>query len=77
MTVSLVDIYGDYQDVKCFVFRYLGFPGGSAVQNLPLGAGDAGSIPDSGRPLEKEWQPTEVFLPGEFYEERRLVGYSP
>ena len=49
MTVSLVDIYGDYRDVKCFVFRYLGFPGGSAVKNLPLSAGAAGSIPDSGR----------------------------
>ena len=49
MNVSLVDIYGDDQDVKCFVFRYLGFPGGSAVKSLPVSAGDAGSIPGSGR----------------------------
>ena len=28
-------------------------------------------------PLEKEWQPTPVFLPGEFYGQRSLVGYSP
>ena len=49
MNVSLVNIYGDYQEVKCFVFRYLGFPGGSAVKNLPLSAGDASSIPGLGR----------------------------
>ena len=24
-----------------------------------------------------EWLPTPVFLPGEFHEQRRLVGYSP
>ena len=28
-------------------------------------------------PLEKKWQPTPVFLPGEFHEQRSLVGYSP
>ena len=30
-------------------------------------------------PLEKgkEWQPTPVFLPGEFHEQRSLTGYSP
>ena len=28
-------------------------------------------------PLEKKWQPTPVFLPGEFHGQRRLVGYSP
>jgi len=27
--------------------------------------------------LEKEWQPTPVFLPGEFHGQRSLVGYSP
>ena len=27
--------------------------------------------------LEKKWLPTPVFLPGEFYGQRRLVGYSP
>ena len=29
--------------------KYLGFPGGSVVKNLPANAGDAGSIPGSGR----------------------------
>ena len=28
-------------------------------------------------PLEKEWQPTPVFLPGKFHGQRSLVGYSP
>ena len=27
--------------------------------------------------LEKEWQPTLVFFPGEFHGQRSLVGYSP
>ena len=28
-------------------------------------------------PLEREWLPTPVFLPGEFHGQRSLVGYSP
>ena len=28
-------------------------------------------------PLEKEWQPAPVFLPGEFHGQRSLAGYSP
>ena len=28
-------------------------------------------------PGRKEWLPTAVFLPGEFHEQRSLVGYSP
>ena len=28
-------------------------------------------------PLEKKWQPTPVFLPGESHGQRSLVGYSP
>ena len=27
--------------------------------------------------LEKEWQPTPVFLPGKSHRQRSLVGYSP
>ena len=27
-------------------------------------------------PIEKEWLPTPVFLPGEFHGQRNLVGYS-
>ena len=28
-------------------------------------------------PCRREWQPTPVFLPGESYGQRSLVGYSP
>ena len=28
-------------------------------------------------PLERKWQPTPVFLPGEFHGQRSWVGYSP
>ena len=28
-------------------------------------------------PLEKEWQPTPVLLPGESHGQRSLAGYSP
>ena len=38
------------------------------TQVWPLGQED---------PLEKEWRPTSVFLPGEFYGQRSLAGYSP
>ena len=32
---------------------------------------------DPDEPLEKEWQPTPVFLPGESHGWRSLAGYSP
>ena len=36
------------------------------------------SIPGSGRsPQRRKWQPTPVFLPGEFSGQRSLAGYSP
>ena len=40
-------------------------------------AGDLGSIPGSGDPLEKEMAPTPVFLPGESHGQKSLAGYSP
>ena len=51
------------------------------VKNPPANAGDlkdVGSIPVSGTiPWRRAWQPTPVFLPGESYGQRSLVGYSP
>ena len=51
------------------------------VKNPPANAGDikdVGSIPGWEDPLEgRAWQPTSVFLPGEFYVQRSLAGYSP
>ena len=51
-----------------------GFPGGSAVKNLPANAGDpwVRKIP-----WRREWLPTPVLLPGEFHGQRSLAGYSP
>ena len=60
----------------------LGFPIAQSVKNLPavqetqvrfLGWEDPlGKIPS-----RRKWQPTPVFLPGEFHGQRSLVGYSP
>ena len=50
---------------------FLGFPGGSDGKESTCNA-------DWEDPLEKGvWQPTPVFLPGEFHEQRSLAGYSP
>ena len=39
---------------------------------------DTGSIPGSERsPGGGKWQPTPVFLPGEFHGQSSLMGYSP
>ena len=48
------------------------FPGGSDGKESACNAGDPGSVP-----WRREWQPTPVFLPGEFHRQRSLVGYSP
>ena len=48
-------------------------PSGSVVKNLPW----VGSLGPWVRALEKEWQPTPVFLPGESHGQRSLEGYSP
>ena len=47
-------------------------------ENMPTNAGDMDSIPGSGKfPWRRKWQPTPVFLPGEYHGQRSLVGYSP
>ena len=47
------------------------------VKNLPT-TRRPGFDPWVGKiPWTKEWQPTPVFLPGEFHGQRSLVGYSP
>ena len=52
-------------------------PGGSVENNPPANAGDASSIPRSGKPPQRrKWQPTPVFLPGESHGQRSLAGYS-
>ena len=40
-------------------------------------AGDMGLIPGVRKsPWRRAWQPTPVFLPGEFHGQRSLAGYS-
>ena len=51
------------------------------VKNPPASAGDVedtGLIPEFRKiPWRRKWQPTPVFLPGEFHGQRRLAGCSP
>ena len=48
------------------------------VKNLPANAGDAGFDAWVEKiPWRRKWQPTPVFLPGKFYEQENLAGYSP
>jgi len=56
----------------------MGFPGGSDGKESACNAGDLDSILGLGRSSwRREWQPTPVFLPGEFHGQRSLVGCSP
>ena len=51
------------------------FPGSSDGKESACNVGDLGSILGLGRfPWRREWQPTPVFLPGEFHGQRSLVG---
>ena len=48
------------------------------VKNLPAMKETQGLSLGREDPLERrEWQPTPVFLPGEFHGQRSLAGYSP
>ena len=77
-------------DMGCFhglvhcgacMFSNWSFPGGLVVKNTPSSAGDirdVGSIRESRRfNGGRKWQPTPVFLPGEFHGPRSLASYSP
>ena len=55
------------KEVKCGYYKP---PELIVVKNPPANAGDirdSGSIPGSEDPLEETWQPTPVFLSGEFH----------
>ena len=56
-----------------------GFPRGSPVKNLPevQEPQKAQFDPWVLKIPWRAWQPTPVFLPGEFHEQRSLVGYHP
>ena len=53
------------------------FPGGSDSKISAYDTGDLVSSLGWEDPLEKKWQPTPVFLPGEFHGQRSLADYSP
>ena len=56
----------------------MGFPGGSVVKNPPANAGDAGSVPGSGRsPGGGHGNPFHGILLGKSRGQRSLVGYRP
>ena len=59
------------------VHRSAGFPGGSAVKNLPAVQEMQVRLLVGKIPLDKEIQPTSVFLPGKAQGQRILEGYSP
>ena len=50
--------------------------GGSDGKESACNASDLGSIPGWEHPLEKRMQPTPMFWPGEFHEQRTLLGYN-
>ena len=55
----------------------MGFPGGSAVKNLPAVQGTRVRSLGQEYPQRREWQPTPVFLPRKSHGQRSLEGYSP
>ena len=54
-----------------------GFPGGSGVKNLPVVKETKVQSLGWEDPLEKEMQPTPLFLSGESHGQWSLAGYSP
>ena len=78
---DIIDLKSD-SSLSFFVSKIflLGFPGGSAVRNLPaMQRRQETRIWSPGRedPLEEAIQPTPVLLLGESHGQRSLVGYSP
>ena len=49
------------------------------VKSLSASSGDTEiQVQSFGKiPWSRKWQPTPVFLPGKFHDQRSLVGYSP
>ena len=78
---SWVFLYFQIQNIPRVLFlasliSHLYFP--SDGRESACNAGDMGSIPGSGRSLEKgNGFPTPVFLPREFHGQRSLASYSP
>ena len=57
---------------------FLGFPGGSVGKESACSGRRSGFDPWVGKiTSSRKWQPTPVFLPGEFHGQRSLAGNSP
>jgi len=54
----------------------MGFPGGSAGEKSACNVGDPGSVQVGKISWRRNLQPTPVFLPGEFHEQRSLAGWT-
>ena len=57
--------------------KIMTFPVAKTVKSLPAMLETWVQSLGQEDPLGKKWQPTPVFLPGEFHRQRSLVGYSP
>ena len=68
-------------DYRWSLMGLLGFPGGTSVKDPTCQCKRYKRCrfdPWVGKiPWQRAWQPTPVFLPGEFHGQRSLVGYSP
>ena len=53
-----------------------GFPGGTVVKNLPAKKSLEFNPWVRRIPWRRKWQPTSVFLPGEFHGQRSLADYN-
>ena len=60
-----------------FQLMPIGFPGESDGKESACNEGDLGSIPESGRSLEKGVAPHSSILPGESHGQKSLTDYSP
>ena len=59
------------------IHTIMGFPGGSDSKESICNAEDLGSTWVGNIPWRRAWQPTSIFLPGEFQGQRSLGGYNP
>ena len=55
----------------------VGFPGGSAVKNPPAQPEMQVQARVGNIPWSRKWQPTPIFLPEKFHEQKSLADYSP
>ena len=76
-SVSYLNWYLNIVSISGSWSCYWGFGGGSDSKESILNAGDPVWSLDREDPLEMEWLPASVFLPGESHGQRNLVGYSP